>query len=1040
MRKIRVKRTVARVTAGILAAALMLTGCHRQSAVEDNGTEGSTDNEKQTQEDTTMDEELLANLSAFAMTDVTVTDDYCSNALWLEVSYLLSFDNDKLLAGFRETAGLDMKGATRYSGWENSLIGGHTMGHYLSAMAQAYVNAGVSDSDREAIYEKLTAIVDALVECQENSKGKEGFVFGATILDENNVEKQFDNVEEGKSNITTEAWVPWYTMHKILAGAIEVYELTGYEPALTLAEGIGSWTYNRTSNWTKAQNANVVSIEYGGMNDALYELYAVTGDERYAIAAHCFDQETLFKKIVYNTNSLNNLHANTTIPKFLGALNRYVTCNGKTIDGEVVDATAYLEYAELFWDYVVEHHTYITGANSEWEHFGEDDVLDGERTNCNNETCNVYNMLKLTRMLYEITGDSKYADYYENAFYNTILSSQNPETGMTTYFQPMATGYFKVYGEEFTKFWCCTGSGMENFTKLNDSIYFHSDSDLFVNLYLSSELVWNESNLILTQEAELPESDTITFTVEAADSTKALDFTLRLRIPDWTAGDPVILVNGTAAECEISDGYALVEGLQDGDTVSLTLPMEVVAYTLPDEDSVLGFKYGPVVLSADLGTEDMKTTTTGVAVTIPAKAIVETETLTLPAGVSFEDFVDNINDYMVRDDSADSLTFTLYDTGLTFNTHYTRYEERYGIYFYFRSAEEIASAEAGKQRSSDEILDTVQPGYGQYENDELHALVDNNSVGATDDSTYRYANAGGSFTYRMAVNPSGNNYLSLTLRAEDNGKSLLITSGDTVLFSDTLDYIGLEDTYELRVAIPAELAAAATEVTANDQTCSVIEITFAGVDGAESAKVCDFIYMLDVTPLYTSDETVAYFVDCGDYDPTTVSDGDSFGVYNSVTEQLYGYDPGTGKKWGLIDDANDQYGGSALKNDGLYTAHTLCYEYNSGDGLAKESSNRYTKNQYEDGLDRTLDYAFELPNGTYTVEIGFANPWNCSNGHDIYANIGTDSEQVLATGYQVSKGTLTAQVTVTDGVLTLNFRNATSAGLAINVTYIKILF
>ncbi len=987
----------------------------------------------------------IMNLQAFGMDEVVQLDDYCTNSLELELAYLTSFDADKLLAGFRETAGLSMKGAARYGGWENTLIGGHTMGHYLTAMAQAYVNAGVSEEDKKTIYAMLTEIVDGLLECQQNSKGKEGFLFGATVLDASNVELQFDNVEQGQSNIITQAWVPWYTMHKILTGLLEVYERTGYENALTVAKGLGDWTYNRAAGWDSATRARVLGIEYGGMNDVLYELYKVTGDEKYAVAAHLFDEDALFKRVLAGgKNVLDNKHANTTIPKFMGALNRYVAVHGKTINGEVVDASGYLEYAKAFWDMVVEHHTYITGANSEWEHFGKDDILDKERTNCNNETCNVYNMLKLSRTLFEITGERKYADYYENAFYNSILSSQNPVTGMTMYFQPMATGYFKTYGTQFTKFWCCTGTGMENFTKLNDSIYFHNEDDVVVNLYLSSELIWAKKNLKLTQRANFPAEDKAVFTVHSLDGADRVDVNLCFRIPEWTVGEALITVNGEKHEAEMSGGYAKIKGsFANGDEITITLPMQVTAYNLPDDESSIGFKYGPVVLSADLGTENKETTTTGMFVTIPAEKLVEREVFVLPQGVSREEFIQNINDYMLCCDE-DKTAFRLSGidgADLVFSPHYLRYQERYGIYWYFKTVQEYAEEEAKKIRAKKEIIDTVQPGYGQYENDDLHAMKEKASVGVTNDGTYRYACADGYFSYFMAVKPDGNNYISLTLRAEDNGKPLCIMSGDRELFSDVLDYIGLEKTYELRVAIPQEVLATAQKVSANGENYEVIPVTFTGINGEESARVCDFIYMLDVIPLYECDERVAYFVDCGDYDPNTVSDGDSFGVYNSVTEQLYGYDSITGKKWGLIDDAHDQYGGAKSGRGGLYTAHTWCFEFNEGDGKNKTASNRYTKNQYEDGIkERYLDYAFELPNGSYTVEIGFSNPWSCSDLHNVYANLGMSDEVLLAESFHVTDKPLTAKVDVHEGKLTLNFRNATASGLAINVTYIKIYF
>lgn len=985
----------------------------------------------------TEDFEMNGRIYDFNMSQVRVTDTYCENALRLETEYLLSFEAGKWLAGFRETAGLDMQGFTRYGGWESSLIGGHSFGHYISACAQAYVNPGVSDTDKEKLMTMINELMDGLLVCQDNSKGKPGFIFAATLADRDNVEVQFDNVEMGRTNITTQAWVPWYTMHKLMAGLLDVYKYMDCEKALDIAEKLGDWVYDRAESWDNATRTRVLGIEYGGMNDCMYELYALTGEEKYAYAAHLFDEEALFKRVNSGeANVLNNRHANTTIPKFIGALNRYVTVNGKTICGEEVDAEVYLEYAESFFDTVVTHHSYITGGNSEWEHFGKDDILDSERTNCNNETCNTYNMLKLARMLYEITGDRKYADYYENAFYNSILSSQNPETGMTTYFQPMATGYFKVYGERYNKFWCCTGSGMENFTKLNDSIYFHGDNSIFVNMYLSSELVWEEKNLRLVQDSDIPEGNTSEFTVNVLKG-KSVDTDIYFRIPDWAAGDVTVTVNGRKYEAADISGYACVSGeFADKTVIKITLPMQLTAYALPDNASAIAFKYGPVVLSAGLGSENMKTTTTGVNVTIPASKLVDSETIMLPAGVSRESFIENINTFMKKDSGA--LAFRIDGCELVFKPHYLKYNERYGIYWYFVTAKELEEQNAQKLRSEDTVIDTVQPGYGQYENDALHNMKESNTTGITNDGTSRYANENGYFTYRMAVRKTGNNYLSLTLKRADNGKTLLIKTGDTVLFSDTLDYMGKEQTYKLRVAVPAEIVKNAEKISANGEAYDVLPITFSGIDGAQSAKVCDFIYMLDVTPLYEIDKKTAYFVDCGDHDVTTVSDGDSFGIYNSVTEQLYGYDAVTGKKWGLIDNPEDQYGGAAISG-ALYTANTWAYEFDTSDGQDKEDTCRYTKNQYESGMaTRCLDYYFELPDGLYTVEIGFSNPWNCSNMHNVYANLGTSQEICLASGFNVSGSPLVARVMVKGGSLTLNFRNSTSNGLAINVTYIKI--
>lgn len=967
--------------------------------------------------------------------DISLTEDYLVNALNLEVDYLLSFDNDKWLAGFRENASLDTQDKTRYGGWENSLIAGHSFGHYISACSFAYQSPDITKEEKEALYKNLTYIIDELKVCQQNSKGSEGFLWCAKIIDSSNVELQFDNVEKGKTNITTEAWVPWYTMHKLLQGVIDVYTNTNYEPALEVATALGDWVYNRTNSWSEATRLKTLATEYGGMNDCLYELYAVTNDEKYAVAAHKFDEEALFEKILKDEkNSLNNLHANTTIPKFIGAMKRYLYVNGKTIENETIDASKYLEYCKAFFTMVKDKHTYITGGNSEWEHFGFDYILDSERTNCNNETCNTYNMLKLAKLLFMDTNDKQYADFYENTYINAILSSQNPKTGMTTYFQPMATGYFKVYSTQFTKFWCCTGTGMENFTRLGDAIYFTKDNNILVNLYLSSSI--HAAGLTLTQDSKVLNGGGTSFTISDA-SKKGTNATLRFRIPDWCADKLQITLNGTAYTYEEVDGYACVaQNFKNGDKLELTIPMTLTAEALSDNETALGFKYGPLVLSAGLGTEDMKVTTTGVAVTIPKDKLIDSEYITLPAGVTREKFVSNLSDYFEQN----GLSFSLKGTDLVFTPHYTKYEERYGIYFYYVSEEENKALHTEPSQSEDVIIDTVQPGYGQYENDELHCMQDSGSVGVTNDGTYRYATANGSFTYNFAVNKSEDNFLSLTLRKADNGKTLKISAEGEVLFADTLDYIGLDEAYTLRIPVSQSVIDKAKTHNANGNTYDVIAVTFEALDNNESAKVCDFIYLLTATKNYDVDSTVAYFVDCGDHNVFTPPTDEKLGVFNSVTEQLYGYDKVTGKKWGLMDDPTDRYNGADISK-ALYTANTWAYEFNVADNLAKEDTCRYTKNQYENGYEeRFLDYYFELPNGEYDVEIGFSNPWSCSNMHNIYANKGLSSEILLAKNHQVTGDPLKATVKVSDGVLTLNFRNNTSSGLAINVTYIKISF
>lgn len=651
MSKTRFKKLIC-----IALAALMLASCSKKPEPLDGNVAVPQDTE----------------LFGYNVSSVKMTGDFFENALDKEIDYLLSLDPERLLVNFRKNHGIPTD-LQPYGGWENSLIGGHTMGHYLTALAQAYVNAGTSSSDKKKLYDRMTLIIDGLAECQRSN----GFLWGSTLLGANS-EIQFDNVENGKSDIFNEAWVPWYTMHKILEGLLSVYTETGYQPALDIVSKLGDWVCERTGRWSDETRNTVLRIEYGGMNDAMYDLYAVTGEKKYAEAAHRFDEEDLFERIRSDQkNVLNGLHANTTIPKVIGAMKRWLVLGEKGNE-------EYLETAETFWQMVVDHHTYATGGNSEWEHFGEDDVLNLERTNCNCETCNVYNMLKLTRYLFEATGEKKYADYYENAFYNHIMASQNPETGMTTYFQAMATGYFRTFSTATDSFWCCTGSGMENMTKLGDGVYFRRGDDVYVNMYLSSELSDPDLGLKLTQTSDIPETDTAQFKLKL-DSSMA--FALRLRIPDWASGEISVSVNGESYDYTEDGGYAVIEReWNSGDTLEVKIPFELMAQNLQDGINTVCFKYGPMLLAAKLSDENMTTTYTGMSVLIPEKTVVPNDTLILNDGITPTAVKGSPSDYFVKGDGL-SFSFNAIEKPMEFVPYYTLYNTRYGIYWKLKAAE-----------------------------------------------------------------------------------------------------------------------------------------------------------------------------------------------------------------------------------------------------------------------------------------------------------------------------------------------------------------
>jgi hypothetical protein len=472
--------------------------------------------------------------------------------------------------------------------------------------------------------------------------------------------------------------VPYYTLHKILAGLIDVYEFEQNPDALTVASKLGDWLYTRATGWSASQKSRVLSQEYGGLNDALYELYKNTNSANHLTVAHIFDDTGLFTTLAAGTDSLSGLHANMTIPKFVGALNRYRTLGS----GE----SSYLNAASGFFGVVQKDHTYVTGGNSEDEHFHTPGALNQYRDNVNNETCNAYNMSKLTRNLFRVTGDVKYADFYERIHINEIMSSMNPDTGMTTYFKAMGTGYFKVFASPTDHFWCCTGTGMENFTKLGDSIYFHDNKNLWVTFYVSSKLNWKDRGLSLTETTDLPLSNKVTFTVTAAPADAV---SLNFRKPDWTSTCAMaVSVNGQAVTPVESGGFLSVSRVwQANDTVVLAFPLFVQASRLQDNQNAVAFSYGPVVLSAGMGTASMTTVAHGVQVLAATEPTGMQTTIKMNSG-AVNDWLANIQSNLVQ--TPGQLQFSLKNTDsdstLVFIPHYSRYQDRYGIYWLLSGA------------------------------------------------------------------------------------------------------------------------------------------------------------------------------------------------------------------------------------------------------------------------------------------------------------------------------------------------------------------
>ncbi|MBD3940464.1 glycoside hydrolase family 127 protein [Microbacterium sp. NEAU-LLC] len=743
--------------------------------------------------------------------DVLLSDDYLKNGMEKEQEYLLSLSYDTFLYWFSRTAGLTPRTASGYGGWENGNASanfrGHAFGHYMSALAMSYA-ASDDTATKAALATQLTNAVSGLEEVQNSYAGsaQQGYIapFRPTAF----------NQVEGRGASDDPVIVPYYNMHKVLAGLLDIKR---YAPAalgdraLAVAEGWGEYLYGRMS--TLADKSQMLRTEYGGTNEALYELFRLTGNPHIKTAAEAFDETSLFRSLAAGQDVLNGKHANTMIPKVIGALKRYTvfTQNPEYLamltPAEKQDLGMYLTAAQNFWQIVAEHHTYVTGANSQAEHFhGADELYRyaaemGETGNPQTaETCNVYNMLKLSRELFKLTQDVRYADFYETAYINDILSSQNPDTGMTTYFQAMAPGYNKLYSMPFTDFWCCTGSGMENFSKLGDSIYFTGRSSVWVNMFFSSAFSYAGANMRVTQTADLPTSDTVTFEIGAADGgAVAEDAELRLRVPDWIDGEPTVAVNAEAVQPTIDEGYVVLRGLDAGDVVTYRMPMKLVAIAAPDNPDFVAFRYGPTVLSAGAGTKDLGAyTPVGIGVRVPKLDPDALSSLVVAQGTSAT-WLASLSENLVRiEDSADGeVQFEVRGTsnadGTRFTPHYLRSQERYAMYVTIESPDSQAAQQRIldsklAQRTTELYIDSLT----NFDNNNFEAEKNkkasaNSTVGTFNGRQYRDANSGGWFSWDLEVDPAAEkNLLAVTYYSGDSGRSFDVYLDDVKLKTQTI--------------------------------------------------------------------------------------------------------------------------------------------------------------------------------------------------------------------------------------------------------------
>jgi uncharacterized protein len=501
-----------------------------------------------------------------------------------DLGYLLSLDPDRFLVMFRSTAGLppDARAPKAYGGWESptSEVRGHILGHYLSACALMYASTG-----DPRLRQRTDYLVAELAKCQRGLASV-GFHRGYLSAFP---ESFFDRVDAQQ-----DVWAPWYTMHKIMAGLLEVHLHTGNAQALEVLKGMAGWVKFRVDRLSPEQMQASLRTEHGGMAEVLANLSAVTGDPDDLRLAQAFNHHAVIDPLAQGEDRLDRLHANTQIPKIIGIAREF----------ELTGNPVYRDIARFFWQEVALKRSYVIGGDSDDEHFF--DVADFVKhlSPVTAETCNTYNMLRLTEHVFSWDRSAAVMDFYERGLYNQILGSQDPDTGMMTYFVPMESGRFKTYSTPENSFWCCVGTGMENHAKYGEEIYVHDDRSLYVNLFIPSELTWSERGLSLRQETRFPDEPGSRLAVRAPHP---VSLALRIRQPEWCAGPVAVSVNGKPFPAPPDGaGYLVLDRTwRDGDAVELALPLALRAEPLPGNPATVALVFGPVVLAAELGSENL---------------------------------------------------------------------------------------------------------------------------------------------------------------------------------------------------------------------------------------------------------------------------------------------------------------------------------------------------------------------------------------------------------------------------------------------------
>jgi DUF1680 family protein len=741
-----------------------------------------------------------ASLQPFNLAEVRLLEGPFKQAQETDKKYMLSLDADRLLAPYLREAGLKPK-VTSYGNWENTGLDGHIGGHYLSALALMYASTGDTK-----VKDRMEYMIAELDRCQV--KNGNGYLAGIPGGKEIWKEIKAGNIKSSSFSLNGK-WVPLYNIHKIYAGLYDAYAVAGNAKAKQMLIKLTDWCVDLVSNLSDQQVQELLKSEHGGLNETFAHVYTITGDQKYLQLAKRFSDQSILNPLLKSTDALNGLHANTQIPKVIGFEEIALLDKDKN----------WANAADFFWKTVVENRTVAIGGNSVREHFHPANNFSSMTESREGpETCNSYNMLKLTKQLFLAAPSNTYLDYYERTLYNHILSSQRPEGGFV-YFTPMRPGHYRTYSSQQESFWCCVGSGLENHGKYGELIYAHRANDLYVNLFIPSTLNWKERGIQLTQQTLFPDAENTTLKLQLKNKQR---FALHFRQPAWIEqGKMTVLVNGKKVIAKSdANGYVSIDRVwATGDVLNISLPMHTVTEFMPDGSDWVAFLRGPIVLAAALDTLSQPNLTADGSRMghIASGALFPISDAPLVTGAK------NLLAREITLTDKRSLTFSVQNAiyqarykSLKLVPFYTLAEKRYVVYFPYSSAEDLPErakaiklAEQEQTKIERETVDLVNTGEQQPESDH------NFKGEQTDNGTYQerhFRNGKAWFSYVLKNKDLMATKLSLTYYGKEKNRNFSILINGVAIDHVKLDGSKDDAFYTQEYQIPKELLKADLEV------------------------------------------------------------------------------------------------------------------------------------------------------------------------------------------------------------------------------------